>query len=468
LEFAIQKGPVLGKSLKDIQVGIAGAIVGGETAALEELGLVTQIELENMRRRTGLAFGDLRLAEREKFVFDRLNLTAKELAQADAATKGLNASWGRFLTIGEKIFRTLRKDFEPVMIALLGGFTKFLRMLTASPVGIFVLRMGGLIAAVAALALGIGALTKAFAFLRGMLLLTNASTLLLWGKFILIGSIILAVIILVEDFWLALENPEADTVFKGFFDKYPKVRAALIDLKKLAGQSFTEFDPENQAQLDKVLAQPNPERVEKFKNFFKQIWKDIIADFANGLTGLRQIISDIDDLFKGEYNWSNDALVLEIKAVFDKIGGYADSFFNNIKKLKNFFATGEGGLFQVLPETGGLTDSPSTQSPSISRSDVSSLLDLLGGGLSQIGFNTGNRIGANLGGNQQAPPPVLGSRLFAPAAGAQTSNTTIITIGGSTSSVQAGVDRSEIVELSVDTFRRELEKQLIEADIGGR
>ena len=408
LEFAILKAPVLGKTMKQIQVGLAEDIVGGGTSALEELGLVTQLELENMRRRTGLSFGDLRLAEREKFVFDRLRLTPAALFQSNKAAKGLNATWGRFLTVVSESIRLLQEDFKPVAIFILSKITKFLDLLLSSPVALFALRIGGLIAGLAALAIGIGALTKALAFLRVMLLATNTATLLLWGKLLLIGSIVIGLIILVDDFWLSLNNPEADTVFNSLLNKHPALRELFTDLitwSKALSMHMKVFYPKELGltfQLTGIL--------------------DLIIKIGRGL------------------NW---------------LKPYIDTLLTPFSKLKEFIESDEESAFvkflrqPIVKSVGSLFED--------NDGEVESLLGLLRGGLAPIGLNL--NAGINLQNQDlQRLNPV----------NTQSDNITYITVGGNTIELQSGVDRNEILQISTDNFKLELEKQLIEADIGGR
>lgn len=428
LEFAVKMGPVLNKSLKDIQLGVASAIIGGEISALEDLGVITALEIEEMQRRTKIPFSDLVVAEREAFVLNHLRLSTKQLGLADEASKGLGSTWNRFLSVLDRGSRILTQDFKPVAIAILGNITKFMRMLMESPIGLFTLRLGGLIAGIAALALGIGILTKAFAFLRGMLLLTNKATLLLWGKFLLISSLIIALILLIDDFWLALQNPKADTIFKSLFEKFPGLRKWLKELTELSGR----------------------------------------------------LASDLIDFFSGEYEWENDSLLIALKGLrdflnkelgeaFDRldkvIEGFVNRWIDRFEKaggiFKRLFQSASGSPIETFPETAGGSDFR-LPPPGLSRTQISSLLDLLGGGLSQVGFD----LGANVAGGSRVPPAPVGNRFFPSAP--QTTNVTTISIGGGSYTIQAGLDRSEIIRIALEEQQRELEKQLIEADIGGR
>jgi len=126
------------------------------------------------------------------------------------------------------------------------------------------------------------------------------------------------------------------------------------------------------------------------------------------------------------------------------VGKWIDRLSEAGRLFRNMFRSTAGSPIETFPETGGLTSFAPTLGPrGIPREDISALLNLLNTGFAPRGFNLG-------------PSPQI------------TSNITYINIDGIQSTVQAGLDRGEILELSVDTFRTEMEKQLIEADIGGR
>ncbi len=271
LEFAIKKAPVLGKSLKEIQEGLAEARVLGDEQALIGLGLITPLALEEMRRRTGISFGDLRPEERTNMILNLMKLTTKQLKEADAATRGLNASWNRFNKLIEDGGERLTEDFKPTMIFLLEGTVKFLRLLASSPIGLFSLRLGGLIAGVATLTLGLGVLSKAVIFLRLASLKAHTATLRLFGKFLFFGVLIAAVIILIDDLWVSLAGPEdADTLLNRM-DKFIKDIQTKIKawLREIGLGWLVDFN----AWLDKTLENITLKIIDFFKKLPGRIVK---------------------------------------------------------------------------------------------------------------------------------------------------------------------------------------------------
>lgn len=428
MEFAIKMAPVLGQSMQGIQEAIARGVVFGDEEALVQLGLITPLALEEMRRRTGLSLSDLRVAERERFIFSRLKLSVRQMNLGKEASDNLGSSWRRFQALVKDASKDLSRTFAPTAARLLNMATTFFRMLAASPFGLIVLRLGGLVAGLATLTIGLGALTKAMIFFRAAMLKANLAALAFFGKFLFYGALLAGLTILSEDLWLSLAGPEdSDTLFKKF-------KKFLDDMDKKTFEWFKGVSP-------RWLLQ----------------WDQIVQDFKD------RMIKDLEALFKGEYNWENDALVVAFKVVLDKLEGYVDSFLNKMTGFKDFvdniFSLGidipeprkrlpdetlsiwEKFLYSMLP----------TLNPR--RKQAADLMSLLSGGIGTPGFNL-------------TPP---GDQLLgrAPAA-ARIDNSTSLTFGANNFTFPSGLNRAEIIEEGVREYRLEFEKQLIKADIGGQ
>ena len=405
LDFAIKKAPILGKTLREIQEGLAEARVFGDEQALIELGLITPLALEEQRRRTGIAFGELRPEERTNMILNLMKLSSKQLQNADAATRGLNASWNRFNKLIEDAGEKLTEDFKPAMIFLLEGTVDFLRLLAASPIGLFFLRLGGLIAGLATLTLGLGVLTKAMLFFRLASLKAHKATLLLFGKFLLYGALIAGLVILIDDLWVTITGgPKADTLFN---------RLGKFLKKFFKDIGLDDFVKSIDDWLENIVNK-GIDKLTEFgiwiKNFFTKDLGKILNDFFDNI-GFTDLTAKIDKFL--------DDTVGKFLKMVDKVG-----------KLLNIIGIGPGAeesAFSLLPEVSGLGATPrlNTTPPGRQLS-----------GLTPSMSNVDNSTSLNFGSNNLR--------------------------------VQAGANKEEIISVAVDRYKLFLEQQLNEAQIGGR
>lgn len=285
MEFAIKLGPRLGKTLQEVQEGVARGVIFGEEDALVELGLTTPLALEEMRRRTGLSLGDLKVREREAFVFNLIRKLTKQIDGTDDSTGKLTRSWDRFNKLLDDSSDILSETFAPAAAFLLNTLTSFLRMVAASPFGRFTLKTGAIIAAVAGITVVVGALAKVMVFLQLTSLKTAGAMLLVFGKVLAIFLALGLALLAAEDIFVTFFGPEdADTLTKRFLkwlgDMLEKGRNKVNDFFNDIG-----FDALT-AKIDKFLDDQSA-KVLKLANFIKDKLGDIGITFGEVGAGLR-------------------------------------------------------------------------------------------------------------------------------------------------------------------------------------